>query len=271
MNRLKVFFLLAVLSISGQLLAQDTTATYKKRVLENTEVDFLASYYSQDGSNAAVTGGLGAEELTDFAPTIVVSIPMNADDVLAIDASISAYTSASSSNINPFDASTPADPFVASSGASASDLWGNVTASYSHSADDRNSIWTGKLSVSTEYDYFSIGAGGSYTKLWNEKNTELSVSGNVYLDTWKIIYPYELRYFQEGERGLDSQFFSGYTITGNENYAPNFSELGEKGRNSYSLGLNFSQIITERLQGSLAIDAVLQQGLLSTPFQRVYF
>ena len=271
MNNTKLFILAMVLIFAGEVLAQDSTATYKKRVLENTEIDFLASYYSQEGSNAAVTGGIGTEELTDVAPTIVVSIPMNDDDILTIDASISAYTSASSSNINPFDGGQPADPFVASSGASGSDLWGNVTASYSHSSDDRNSIWTGKLSVSTEYDYFSIGVGGSYTKLWNEKNTELTLSGNVYLDTWKIIYPYELRYFQDGELGLDNEFFSRYTITGNENYNPQFTELADKGRNSYSLGLNFSQIISERLQGSLAIDAVLQQGLLSTPFQRVYF
>ena len=76
---------------------------YKKRVLENTEIDFLSSYYSQDGNNAAVSGGTGTEELTDFTPTIVVSIPLNVDDVLTIDAGVSAYTSASSSNINPFD------------------------------------------------------------------------------------------------------------------------------------------------------------------------
>ncbi len=35
---------------------------YKKRVLENTEIDFLSSYYSQEGNNAAVSGGTGTEE-----------------------------------------------------------------------------------------------------------------------------------------------------------------------------------------------------------------
>ena len=70
--------------------AQDSTAIYKKRVLESTEIDFLTSYYSQDGNNAAVSGGLGTEKLTDFAPTIIVSIPMNDDDVLIVDAAGSA-------------------------------------------------------------------------------------------------------------------------------------------------------------------------------------
>ena len=249
----------------------DSTATYKKRVLENTEVDFLASYYTQEGDNAAVSGGVGTEHLTNVTPTVVVSIPLNADDVLTIDGEVSAYTSASSSNINPFDGGQPADPFVASSGASSSDTWTNLTGTYSHSSDDRNDIWSAKLAVSTEFDYFSLGFGGSYTKLFNEKNTEVSVNANVYLDNWKTIYPYELRPFENGRNGLSDGLFRRYNITGNQNYNPDFVGLDKTNRNSYSVGLGFSQILSERLQGSLALDVVQQQGLLSTPFQRVYF
>jgi hypothetical protein len=241
--------------------AQDSTSTYKKRVLETTEVDFLMSYYTQDGSNAAVTGGTGTEKLTDIAPTIVVSMPLNDDDVLTVDFGISAYTSASSSNINPFDANGPADPFVASSGASSGDVWGNLTGIYSHSSDDRNDIWSAKISVSTEYDYFSFGFGGSYSKLFNEKNTEVSVNTNVFIDSWSLIYPIELR-------GID---LSNYEVTGNLNYNPSFTPLDSKGRNSYSIGLGFSQILSKRIQASLAVDFVQQQGQLSTPFQRVHF
>lgn len=250
--------------------SQDSTKVYKKRVLETTEVDFLTSYYTQDGDNAAVSGGIGTEELTDVTGAFVVSIPLNDDDVLTIDAGVSAYTSASSSNVGPFDDGT-ADPFQASSGASSSDLWANLTGSYSHSSDDRNDIWSAKLSVSTEYDYFSLGVGGSYTKLFNEKNTEVSVNANVFLDTWNAIYPTELRPFGEGGSGLNSPLFTQNTITGNTNYAPRFTEFADEGRNSYSLGFGFSQILHKNVQGSLALDFVQQQGLLSTPFQRVYF
>lgn len=214
-------------------------------MLENTEVDILASYYSQDGDNAAVTGGRGTEELTDFAPSIVVAIPLNADDVLNIDANISAYTSASSSNINPFDGSGPADPFVSSSGASSSDVWTNINASYSHSSDDRDKIWSTNVSLSNEYDYFSVGFGGSYTRLFNEKNTELSVKANVFLDTWKPIYPIELRPYANGGNGLASSLFRSYNITGNADYQPQFSEFQNKSRNSYSLGFTFSQILSK--------------------------
>ena len=251
--------------------AQDSSNVYKKRVLENTEVDFLSSYYSQDGYNAAVSGGIGSEELTDATGTVVISIPLNEDDILTIDAGISTYTSASSSNIDPFDGGKLADPFVASSGASASDLWGNVTGTYSHSSDDRNKIWSAKASVSTEYDYFSIGAGGSYTKLFNEKNTELSVNLNVYLDTWNTIYPIELRSFANSSNQNDPLIFNRNSIIGNQDYNPNFTELKNKRRNSYSLGFGFSQILSKKMQASLALDFVQQKGLLSTPFQRVYF
>jgi len=244
---MKNLFSLFILLFSATIFAQDSTSTYKKRVLEAPEIDFLVSYYSQDGENAAVSGGIGTEKLTDFTPTIVVAIPLNDDDVLTIDAGVSAYTSASSSNVDPFDSNNPADPFVASSGASASDLWAGGNFSYSHSSDDRNDIVSAKVSVSSEYDYFSLGFGGSYTKLFNEKNTEVSVHANVYLDTWKLLYPIELR------------------------ESSNFIGLDKKNRNSYSLGFGFSQILSKNLQGMLSLDLVQQQGLLSTPFQRVYF
>ena len=251
--------------------SQDSSNVYIKRVLENTEVDFLSSYYSQDGDNAAVSGGFGSEELTDATGTVVVSIPLNDDDILTIDAGISAYTSASSSNIDPFDGNKLADPFIASSGASSSDLWGNVTGIYSHSSDSRNDIWSAKASVSSEYDYFSIGTGGSYTKLFNEKNTEISVNLNIFIDTWRTFYPIELRSFANAENGFDAFIFDRNSIIGNQEYNPNFKELESKGRNSYSLGFGFSQILTKKLQASLSLDFVQQKGLLSTPFQRVYF
>ena len=229
--------------------SQDTIVSYKKRVLESVEIDLLASYYSQDGDNAAVTGGIGTEELTDLASSIVVSIPLNDDDVLKIDANVSAYTSASSSNVSPFDSGQPADPFVADSGASANDLWLNGVVSYSHSSDDRNNIWGANVSVSQEYDYASFGFGGNYSYLLNDKNTELSIRANVFLDSWKIIYPFELRPFED----------LGYT------------PLPTDKRNSYALGFGFSQILSKKAKGSISLDLVQQEGLLSTPFQRVFF
>ena len=143
-----------------------------------------------------------------------------------------------------------------STGASSGDTWLNATGTYSHSSDDRNRIWSAKLSVSNEFDYFSFGFGGGYTWLFNEKNTELSLHGNIYLDTWYPVYPYELR---PGNFSNSSA------------YNPVFTPFTNDKRNSYSAGFVLSQILSKRLQGSLAADYILQKGLLSTPFQRVYF
>lgn len=259
------FFLLLMIFLSSAGYAQELqqeSQPYKKKVLEKMEIEFLSSYYMQEGENAAVSGGIGDEHLTDVTPTFVVSVPLNEDDVLTVDAGISAYTSASSSNIDPFDGKNPANPFQASSGASSADVWAGLNAGYSHSSDDRNKIWTAKLSAAVEYDYFSIGFGGSYTRLFNEKNTEISINTTIYLDTWKLIYPIELR---------GGDFNIGYTITGNPNYNPQFTEFNDKKRNSYALGASFSQILSKKLQGLISVDVVRQEGLLSMPFQRVYF
>lgn len=273
-HKFKFIVLLIACMLCGAGYAQQNTGatnSYKKRVLETTEVDFLSSYYSQNGDNAAVTGGIGTEELTDVTGTVIVSVPLNDDDILTIDAGVSAYTSASSSNVDPFDGSERADAFVASTGASRSDVWTNLSGTYTHSSDDRNTMYSGNLSVSSEYDYFSFGFGGGLTKLFNEKNTEVSFNANIFLDTWTPIYPTELRPFASGANGLDNGFFSSKTITGNTDYSPTFEKFTDETRNSYSVGLGFSQILGKNLQGSLALDFVKQDGLLSTPFQRVYF
>lgn len=273
---MKTYFLLLLAFSSTFLWSQEETTEYKKRVLESTEVDFLMSYYAQDGDNAAVTGGVGTEELTDMTPTVVVAMPLNADDVLTVDAGISAYTSASSSNLDPFDSGSGfnTSPWVASSGASSSDVWGSVTLGYDHSSDSRNTIWGGHANFATEYDYFSLGFGGSFTQLFNEKNTELGVKAQVYLDQWNPRYPIEFRsesylnntniYRQDG-----SIVQAGDTDT----WSPvdGFSFIQDKARNSFSLSLSFSQILSKNAQISIFMDLVQQQGWLSNPMQRVYF
>ncbi|SHG16727.1 DUF3570 domain-containing protein [Flagellimonas flava] len=255
------FWLLLVGLISPAIWGQQTNNSYTKRVLEASEVDLLFSYYDQDGQNAAVTGGEGTEELTDATSTLVLRIPMNENDVLTVDVGLSAYTSASSSNVDPLDGGNlNTTPFDASSGESRKDLLAYFNPSYQHSSTDRNSIWSADLYFSTEYDYFSLGFGGSYTRLFNEKNTELSLGGRVFLDKWNAIYPIELR-----------QGFFDDRVTGNGTYNPSFTPFQSENRNSYSASFSFSQILTQKLQGAIFADVVTQNGLLSTPFQRVYF
>ena len=310
----------AVRSYGQQL---ENTSGYKKRVLETTEVDFLTSYYTQDGQNASVTGGIGDEHLTDFTPTVVVSVPLNDDDVLTIDAGISTYTSASSSNLNPFDGSSKSSggnaisgasrstnvsgsntnfnsgeledddffassgtavngpigsPWVASSGASRQDTWAGVTIDYSHSSDNRNTIWNADASFSSEFDYSSIGFGGGLIQMFNDKNTTLGINTKVYLDTWNPRYPTELDTYLEVNGNLNNGFFQGVTIWDQQGIASTnwhpvtgFELIQDKARNSYSVSLSFSQILSKNAQISLFFDYVRQQGWLGNPMQRVYF
>lgn len=306
MNKYFVFLfgVLFTFSLHAQISPRDSSQVYKKRVLESTEIDFLSSYYTQDGENASVTGGIGTEELDDITGAIVISIPLNDDDVLTANVGISSYTSASSSNLNPFDKSgasrngehededeyeddyqnvisgdeVTGSPWVASSGASRQDTWISGGLDYSHSSDDRNTILNANASMASEYDYFSVGFGGGLTKLFNEKNTSVSVSGKVYLDQWKPVYPTELDSYLEVDGDLDEGFFKGVPIwddSGNENrnWKPvdGYARIENKARNSYSISISFSQILSKNAQFSLTFDAIRQSGLLANPMQRVYF
>ncbi|EIA07583.1 DUF3570 domain-containing protein [Flavobacterium frigoris] len=297
----KIIFVFSLLiSIAAVAQDNDSITTFKKRVLENTEVDFLLSYYKQEGTHSPVGGGIGSEKLTDIASNIVVAVPLNDDDVLTFDVGISTYTSASSSNINPFNSSKTSTsaysgasgkststtvtsapygtPWLASSGASASDELASVSANYSHSSDSRNTLWNADVSFSNEYDYTSVGFGGGFTKLFNEKNTEISLKANAYLDQWRPIYPTELHeYGTYGANFQNQGYLSGVTIMdryGNKstNYLPSaFTEYTNSNRNSYSASISFSQILTKKIQMSLFMDVLKQEGLLGTPYQRVYF
>ena len=296
-----MFLALLFQSVIGQ--EKDSTLTYKRKVLESTEVDLLMSYYTQDGTHSAVGGGLGNEKLSDGTPTIVVKVPLNADDVLTFDMGISAYTSASSSNINPFNSTgassgyggdddygeygyfAPAStsgptgtPWLASSGASRSDVLAAGHINYAHQSDNRNLIWGVSGDVSNEYDYTSVGFGGQLAHLFNEKNTEIGLKAHVYLDTWRPIYPTELHeYARYGQSFLNLGYFNGVNVLDQNGavttmYNPSaFNSFSSSSRNSYSLSLSFSQILSKRLQASVFMDVIRQEGLLSTPYHRMYF
>ena len=259
MTKFHCFYLLFFLGVYA-IVAQDTTQ-YSKPVLDAAEVQTLFSYYSQDGGHAAVTGGEGTEELTDATGTIVVTLPLSANAVLGLDIGISAYTSASSSNVNPLDGdpSKLVDPFMATSGASQQDALVYFNPSYQYSSEDRNTIVRAQVSVSSEYDYFSLGFGGGITKWFHEKNTSISADFQLYLDSWSPQYPIELR---EG-------FFDD-RVTGPGVYDPLFTAFKDENRNTYSASFGFTQILSKRMQAALFVDVAQQSGLLSTPHQRVY-
>ena len=123
-----------------------------------------------------------------------------------------------------------------------------------------------------------IGFGGGITKLVNNKNTSFSLSTKIYLDKWIPIYPKELDAYIDSERNTDIGFFYNRTIynqqgESSKQWSPvkDFELINDKSRNTYSISLLFSQILTKNTQLAFFIDLIKQDGWLANPLQRVYF
>ena len=235
----QVLVTILLLSTMGRAQAQDPTATAQKKGYQmkpNTkeiEANFLSSYYDQNGNNGAVTGGIGTEQLTDIANVFIVNVPLDSVNSIGFYGGADFYSSASTDNIDNF-----------SSSASSNDTRIFATVSYNRKNLSRGETYGIRAGFSNEYDYASLSAGLSYTKEWNQGNSEINITGQAFFDNWLIIYPYELR----GDVSLPS---------GN--------------RKSYNGQVNFSQVINKRLQMGVSAEFVKMTGLLSTPFHRVYF
>jgi hypothetical protein len=215
------------------------SSAYRNRKLKVEEANFVSSYYGQDGNNSAVTGGIGTEKLTDFATTIDVKLSRydhrQRKHTVTGEVGIDVYTSASSDKIDPSTISS----------ASSQDVRVYPSLTYAVTNEEKGSTISVNGSVSTEYDYFSTGLNIGWSKLSKDRNREFSVKGQVFLDTWSVILPIELR--------------SSTNIKGKEP------------RNSYSTSLTLSQVLSRRLHVLLLTDFAFQQGQLATLYHRTYF
>ena len=227
----KLIFMVAFIALAIFVQAQER---YQMKSNDKySEIDFLSSYYSQDGNNAAVTGGVGTEELTDFANIIVVTVPLDSTQSINATFGLDIYSSASTDNI---------DNNRSSASVRDARAYGNI--GYTKKLLSKGFTFGVRGGFSSEYDYTSINGGVNLAKELNNGNTEFSFSAQAFIDNWKTYYPVELR----GE------------VT-----VPTTS------RNSYNAQLTYSQVLSKRLQMSISIEAIYMEGLLSTPFHRVYF
>jgi hypothetical protein len=221
---------------------------YEKRKLKIDEVNLVTSYYGQDGNNSAVTGGIGTEKLSDFANSIDLKLSFidrkSRQHSIVADFNIDNYTSASSDNIDPLTVSS----------ASRSDTHIYPSLSWSIKDDATHTTRGVSYSYSTEYDYQSHGINFNFSKSSKDNNSEFSLKAGAFFDTWTAILPSELRP-------------TGYGSAAEGDRDP----VAYKPRNSYNLALSFSQIINKRLQVLFTVEPAYQQGLLSTPYHRVYF
>ena len=237
--RLQLISVLVLLALTAS--AQDEGDNEKKVKLDDIEINILGSNYEQDGNHSPVTGGQGTELLDNIAPSITVVVPIDTIQTIDFTGGIDVYSSASSDNIdNPY--------LVANhiSGESSQDTRVYGTLGYKRKNKKKGLIYGGSLGGSIEYDVASLQLSGSIAKTSEDGNREISIKGSYYVDNWKLIYPVELR-------------------NGNQQLLPtNIRHTG-------TLSVTGSMILSRRLQASISTDLVAQQGLLSTPFHRVYF
>ncbi len=236
---------MAALMALAQSFSQKTTDTsgFGNRKLKVDEINFVSSYYSQTGNNAAVTGGIGAEKLTDLANVFEVKFIRYDKKMrkqhLDIEAGIDHYTSASSDQID----------LKANSSASHSDTRVYPSVSWSVENEKKGTGFGLGVSTSLEFDYTSLGANIYYSAKTKNRNGEFTAKFQTYLDKVTLIMPVELR-ANPNETEHD------YPTTG---------------RNTYAGSLSWSQVINQRLQIMFLADLVQQNGYLSLPFHRVYF
>jgi hypothetical protein len=176
--------------------------------------------------------------LSDFATTIDVKLSRydfrKRKHTITGELGIDVYTSASSDKIDPSTVTS----------ASYSDNRIYPSIGYAITNEEKGSTVSVVGSISTEYDYFSAGLGLGWSKLSKDRNREVSIKAQVFLDTWSVILPVELR----GSEDSDT-----------------------KPRNSYSTSFTISQIINRRLQILVLADVAYQQGQLATLYHRTYF
>lgn len=225
-----------------------TDSAYKNRKLSFEEANLVSSYYKQDGNNAAVTGGIGSQKLTDISNSIDIKLSkwdkLNRKHTFDLEVGIDHYTSASSDKINPQTISS----------ASHADTRIYPSLSWSMENQRKGTTIGAGLSLSSEFDYTSIGINANFSQKTKNRMGEFTVKAQAYLDKVSLILPAELRVNPPGGGGGDEE----------EDY-PTSS------RNSYSGSLSYSQIINQRLQIMFLADLIYQTGYLGLPFHRVYF
>lgn len=239
----RIFLTAAGIMALLQVFSQQKDSTgFQNRKLHVDEVNLVSSYYRQDGNNAAVTGGIGSQKLTDIANVFDLKL-IRYDKKLRkhsydIELGIDHYTSASSDRVD----------LKANSSASYADTRFYPSVNWTMENESKGNSISAGVSSSTEFDYQSFGGNIGFSKKTKDRNGEFSARLQVYLDQVKNILPAELR---PG--------------------GPDDKQAGSSSRNTFAGSFSYSQIINQRLQIAFLADVVQQQGLLSLPFYRVYF
>lgn len=236
-------------SVSAPVTAD--TGDYKLRKLHIDEVDFVSSYYNQNGDHSPVTGGVGTEKVTDLANSLTLNLvwlnkALN-KNTLAVGLGFDYHTAASQAYISQTGASSP----------TGTRLYPSVDWTVENTKKG-SSFGLGAY-YSGEFNYQSLGADLHFSQKTSDRNGEFSAKLQGYFDKVTLIYPSEF------EPASTNNFGNGNGEDGRRH------DYGSSPRTTLSASLSYSQMINSRLQIMLLGDLATQHGFLSLPFHRVYF
>ena len=238
---------LLLLHAFSQVTTKDTT--FKPRKLKLEEVDLVSSYYSQTGDHSAIRGGIGSEQVTDLANGLelkwVAWDPRRRKNSLTVGMGVDHHTAASQAWISKTGASKRTDGLR---------LYPSLD--WTRENEKKGSSISAGLYYSNEFNYHSIGLSAGVTQKTKNKG-EFGLKISTYQDQVTLILPSEFE--PPGAYRLEPN---------GELKHPHY---GSTPRQTYTASFSFSQVINERLQGSVLLDLVEQHGYLGLPFHRVYF
>jgi hypothetical protein len=270
---------------------QKSDSEYENRRLKVEEVNFISGYYSQNGDHSAISGGSGSEKMNEISNTLDLRLVKQSnryEHAINVNLSVEHRSSASTEYIDktPEGATTIAnsaqgmllqDLSPADATSSASSLFGWRFSPYVNwNVKDLSANRTVGLGAyySYEYDYISLGGEISFVKASMDNNREFSLKGQAFFDRRQMIPPLELR-------GTDNTIVTEHdhgVQTEHDEHGEHEEHLIHfhvsypwQNKNSYSLNAAFSQVINQRLQLSVLADFAFQEGVLSKPYNRVYF
>ena len=228
-------FLFAGILFSGlSLMAQSENSSYRMSANKSDiEIDLLGNYYSQDGEYGSPQGGVGTEELNNIASLLVVKIPVDSNSSIQVQGGADYYSSASTDRID-YQLSTE----------SSSDLRSYGTVTWTERDLGGGRTYSASAGVSIEYDYESLNGALSFSQEWDRGASELSFGLRGFFDNWDFIVPLEL---STREYNIDTK------------------------RRSFGFSAVYSRIINTRLQAAFTAEVNYMEGLLSTPFHRIYY
>lgn len=235
------------------------TSDYKLRQLHVDEVDFVSSYYNQNGDHSAVTGGIGTEKVTDVANSLTLNLvwlnKASNKNTLAIGLGFDYHSAASQAFVSQTGASSP----------TGTRIYPSVDWSIEN-AKKGNTFGIGAY-YSGEYNYQSLGGDLHFSQKTTDRNGEFTAKLQGYFDQVKLIYPSELIPKDTTTTTVVSSASSSSTTSGGGHKA----NIPNSPRTTLSASFSYSQMLSSRLQFMLLGDVVTQHGFLSLPFHRVYF